>query len=163
MIDTGMFRLSILPLFLVTLIAPYPAQEALAQCYYRQKDCSDAQKDETQRVKRYDKPVEKDPLGNALIGGSVTGVIKGSVAAGAASTGKAVVKDVATRKSQTTEGTSHTHAETCYEQWSDRQCGESKMSCSESRRIYDECKVRERSDQERMKRDQNARILMDKP
>lgn len=47
---------------------------------------------ERQRVKEYDKPVQKCPVGNAIIGGVVSGVIKGSAEAGALSlaTGTAV-------------------------------------------------------------------------
>lgn len=45
----------------------------------------DRPKTEVQRVTDYDKPVQKDPVGNALIGGGVSGVIKGSVGAAATS------------------------------------------------------------------------------
>jgi hypothetical protein len=38
---------------------------------------------ERQRLERIDPPIKKDPLGNALIGGGVTGIVRGSAAAAA--------------------------------------------------------------------------------
>jgi hypothetical protein len=36
---------------------------------------------ERQRLEKIDPPIEKDPLGNAIIGGSLTGIVRGSVGA----------------------------------------------------------------------------------
>lgn len=54
------------------------AQAAGAGADFNKADRKNA---EIQRIINYDKPVKKDPLGNALIGGGVTGLIKGSAGA----------------------------------------------------------------------------------
>jgi len=38
---------------------------------------------ERQRLERIDPPIQKDPLGNGLIGGGVIGIVRGSAAAAA--------------------------------------------------------------------------------
>jgi hypothetical protein len=48
---------------------------------------------ERQRLERIDPPIQKDPLGNALIGGGVTGLVRGSAAAAA----RAVINGTAVR------------------------------------------------------------------
>lgn len=58
------------------------AQTAGAGADYNRAERAKAQ--EIERLERVDPPVRPDPLGNALIGGGVTGTMKGA-AAGAAS------------------------------------------------------------------------------
>lgn len=49
-----------------------------------------AQIQERARLDRVDPPIKKDPLGNALIGGGVSGLIRGVTAGAASSVGDAV-------------------------------------------------------------------------
>lgn len=62
------------------------APQAFSQCAGCDADYNkgDRQATEIERIRQYDKPIRPDPVGNALIGGGVTGVTKGA-AAGAAS------------------------------------------------------------------------------
>jgi predicted Rossmann-fold nucleotide-binding protein len=61
------------------------AQAAGAGADFNKRDrAATAREAEAQRVEKADRPVRPDPLGNALIGGGVTGAMSGA-AAGAAS------------------------------------------------------------------------------
>jgi hypothetical protein len=86
--------------FFVTLLENDVVRSAETECLYGHSTCSDAEKEEVRRVKRYDKPVQKDPLGNALVGGGVSGVVKGSVATGVSSAVKDVAIEAAKKKAQ---------------------------------------------------------------
>lgn len=79
---------------LYALLAPglAIAQAAGAGADFNRKD-RDAT--EVQRLKNYDKPVQKDAFGNAIISGGVSGVIKGSVAKGATSVATGTVVNTA--------------------------------------------------------------------
>lgn len=52
------------------------AQTAGADADYNKKERQRAQEDE--RIRRADPPIKEDPIGNALIGGGVTAVLKGT-------------------------------------------------------------------------------------
>src|SRR5262245_40510025 len=75
--------------WMVILSVCLPLQ-AFAQCagcgadFNKADRANTAKEAERQRLQRVDPPIQKDPLGNALIGGGITGVLKGSFAAGAA-------------------------------------------------------------------------------
>jgi hypothetical protein len=57
------------------------AQAAGASADFNQRDRqASARQSEINRLMQYDKPVYKDPLGNALIGAPTTGLIRGAVA-----------------------------------------------------------------------------------
>jgi hypothetical protein len=70
-------------------LASVLATSALAQCagcgadYNKADRAATARLAERQRLDRVDPPVQKDPLGNALIGAGITGVVTGSAAAAA--------------------------------------------------------------------------------
>lgn len=69
------------------LLAVPPIGQAYAQCAGCGADYNKQDRDRTERerVRQYDKPVRVDPVGNALIGGGVSGGIGGSVVSGARS------------------------------------------------------------------------------
>lgn len=73
-----------LSLVAATVVSTAYSQGAGAGAEFNRKD---RQETEVQRLKNYDKPVYKDPVGNAIIGGGVTGVLKGSGGAAAKSVG----------------------------------------------------------------------------
>lgn len=68
-------------------LATLVATSALAQCASCGADYNKADRNATarlaerQRLDRVDPPIQKDPLGNALIGAGVTGLVTGSAAA----------------------------------------------------------------------------------
>lgn len=135
------------------------------ECLGGKTDCSAAEKAEVKRVKQYDKPVQKDRLGNALIDGGVTGIIKGSVSAGVTSAAKSVGKEAAKAMITDNNGSSAT-PESCWSSWTKRQCSDSdetKMRCGESKRLYEECKISEKADEERKKRDKQNALKLSKP
>jgi predicted Rossmann-fold nucleotide-binding protein len=80
----------IVVLSIVLAVASSHASLAIAQAagagadFNRADRVDTAREAERQRLERVDPPIHPDPLGNALIGGGVTGVMKGA-AAGAAS------------------------------------------------------------------------------
>ena len=71
----------LLPMLSVAPVAVY-AQVAGANADYNKDDRTNTR---NQALFNYDKPLRDDPVGNALVGGAVNGVIKGSVAAAATS------------------------------------------------------------------------------
>jgi hypothetical protein len=70
-------------------LASLLATSALAQCagcgadYNRADNAATARLAERQRLDRVDPPIQKDPLGNAIIGAGITGLVTGSAAAAA--------------------------------------------------------------------------------
>src|SRR5215469_1296102 len=83
--------------FLLLLVASTGAGSAQAQCAGCGADFNRANREATarlverQRLEKVDPPIQTDPLGNALIGGGLTGIVTGS--AGAA--GRAVLTGTA--------------------------------------------------------------------
>lgn len=64
------------------------AQAAGAGADFNKADRKETAKQaEIQRLQAYDKPVRTDPVGNALLGGAVTGLVTGSAGAAAATLG----------------------------------------------------------------------------
>lgn len=56
--------------------------------YNKADRAATARQAEIQRLERVDPPVRPDPVGNALIGGGVSGVMRGSVGAAAGAFGR---------------------------------------------------------------------------
>ncbi|MBR1147503.1 hypothetical protein [Bradyrhizobium sp. AUGA SZCCT0431] len=78
------------PLYGIVLVAATSlfTTSAMAQCAGCGADFNRAERSriqEQQRLERVDPPIRPDPIGNALIGGAVTGTIRGATA-GAVST-----------------------------------------------------------------------------
>ena len=71
---------------LATLISIGAVSASFAQCagcgadYNRGDRRATAREAENQRLQRVDPPIKKDPLGNALIGGGVSGALRGAAA-----------------------------------------------------------------------------------
>jgi hypothetical protein len=65
------------------------ASDGYAQCAGCGADYNKADREaaarlvERQRLEKIDPPIQKDPLGDAIIGGGVTGIVRGSVGAAA--------------------------------------------------------------------------------
>jgi len=83
----------------VTLADTAFAQAAGAGADFNKADrAATAREAERQRVEKYDKPIRPDPIGNALIGGSVAGAVAGAsggVAAGAAAAAASTARGAA--------------------------------------------------------------------
>ncbi len=85
----------IFTLLLLTSPTVVIAQAAGAGADFNRQD---SRATEIQRLKNYDKPVKKDPVGNALIGGVVSGVVKTSVGSGVQSVATGTVATIAKEK-----------------------------------------------------------------
>lgn len=159
------YMLVVVPTLAGTILYNSAAIGKETDCLGGKADCSAAEKAEVRRVKEYDKPVQKDVVGNALLGGAVSGIVKGSAAAGITSAAKAVGKEAA-KTTITDNNGSKAEPESCWSNWTKRQCSDTdatKMKCGESKRIYEECLVTEKVDAERRKREKQSALKLSKP
>lgn len=81
-------------------VAQKEASQKAPQIKERREATAAERAAEDKRLREYDKPVREDPIGNALIGGAVTGVLKGGAAAGAQSAVKGAATGTATQRAK---------------------------------------------------------------